>query len=183
MKLRNIFVLTIFFMTGSALYAQVKISAELRPRTEYNHGVKTPALEEQEASIITDQRTRLNFDFKNRSFAFGAVVQDVRMWGEENQLTTNGNNVLYFHQAWAEWFISNQFSLKTGRQELAYDDHRILGNSDWMQQARSHDLALIKYSGKFNVHLGIAYNNQDLNSRIYTGPDAYKYMQFLWVNM
>ena len=182
MKLKNIIVLAVLLLAGSALYAQVKISAELRPRTEYNHGVKSPAIEDQDPSIITSQRTRLNLNFKNESFAVGMVMQDVRKWGEEKQLTTNGNNVLYLHQAWAEWFIDENFSLKAGRQELIYDDHRILGSVGWAQQARSHDLALFKYSGKVNVHLGIAYNNQDLNSNIYTGPDAYKRMQFLWAN-
>jgi len=65
---------------------------------------------------------------------------------------------------------------------LAYDDHRILGNVGWAQQARSHDLALFKYTGEFNLHLGVAYHNSSLNSNIYTGPDAYKAMQFLWLN-
>ncbi len=182
MKLKSIFTLAIFLMVGSALYAQVKISAEVRPRTEYNHGVKSPATEGQDASVITSQRTRLNLDFKNESFAVGLVMQDIRNWGEEKQLTTNGNNVMYLHQAWAEWFIDKKFSLKAGRQELIYDDHRILGSVGWAQQARSHDLALFKYSGKVKLHLGIAYNNQNLNNNLYTGPDAYKHMQFLWLN-
>jgi len=182
MKFKNIFLLAILLMAGSALYAQVKISAELRPRTEYNHGVKSPAMDDQDASIITSQRTRLNLDYKNESFAFGVVMQDVRKWGDEKQLTTNAEKDLYLHQAWAEWFMSDKFSLKAGRQQLVYDDHRILGSVGWAQQARSHDLALFKYAGEVNVHLGIAYNNENLNNNIYTGPNVYKRMQFLWLN-
>lgn len=182
MKLRHIFALAILLLAGSTTYAQVKISAELRPRSEYNHGVKSPAVKDQNPSIITTQRTRLNLDFENEVFAVGMVMQDVRAWGSEAQLTANGNNVTYLHQAWAEWFMDENFSLKAGRQELAYDDHRILGNVGWAQQARSHDLALFKYTGDFNLHLGLAYFNQDLNNNIYRGPDAYKAMQFLWLN-
>ncbi|MBR8536190.1 alginate export family protein [Carboxylicivirga sediminis] len=182
MKLKYIFALAGLLLAGSTLYAQVKISAEVRPRTEYNHGVKTPAFEGQDASVITTQRTRLNLDFKNDDFAIGVVMQDVRQWGAERQLTTNGNNVVYLHQAWAEWFMNKKLSLKAGRQQLVYDDHRILGSVGWAQQARSHDLALLKYQGKINVHLGFAYHNQNLNNNIYTGPDAYKRMQFLWLN-
>ncbi|MCT4644250.1 MAG: alginate export family protein [Carboxylicivirga sp.] len=182
MSFKNILSLAILLIAGSTLYAQVKISAELRPRTEYNHGVKTPAFEDQDASVITSQRTRLNLDFKNESFALGVVLQDVRKWGTESQLTTNGNNVVYLHQAWAEWFMSDKLSLKAGRQQLVYDDHRILGSVGWAQQARSHDIALFKYTGDINVHFGLAYHNQNLTNNIYTGPDAYKRMQFIWLN-
>ncbi|MBK3517823.1 alginate export family protein [Carboxylicivirga marina] len=182
MKIRNILLLAVLLLASSTLDAQVKFSAEVRPRTEYNHGVKTPAFENQDASIITSQRTRLNLDFKNESFAVGVVLQDVRKWGEEKQLTTNGNNVVYLHQAWAEWFMNDKLSLKAGRQQLVYDDHRILGSVGWAQQARSHDVALLKYTSKINVHFGFAYHNQNLNNNIYTGPDAYKRMQFIWLN-
>nr|WP_321410345.1 alginate export family protein [uncultured Carboxylicivirga sp.] len=169
-----------FFSIGT--YAQVKISAEIRPRTEFNHGVKTPAYEDQKASLLTSQRSRLNLSFQNENFAIGMVLQDVRLWGSEPQLTTNGNNVTYLHQAWAEWFIDQSFSIKAGRQELAYDDQRILGSVGWAQQARSHDIVLFKYRGDFNMHLGLAYNNSSLNNNFYNGPDAYKAMQFLWLN-
>lgn len=182
MKLKNILALALLALTGSTTYAQVKISAEVRPRTEYSHGSKTPATEDTKGSLITSQRTRLNLDFKNEDFAVGIVMQDIRNWGQESQLTTNGNQVVYLHEAWAEWFIDQKFSLKAGRQQLVYDDHRILGSVAWAQQARSHDVALFKYQGNVNVHLGLAYHNSSLNSNIYTGPDAYKTMQYLWVN-
>ncbi len=39
------------------------------------------------------------------------------------------------------------------------------------------DLALFKYEGKIKAHLGIAYHGGP-----YTGNDAYKAMQFLWIN-
>ncbi len=169
-------------MLSIGSFAQVKISAELRPRTELNQGVKQPASDGQEASILTSQRTRLNLDFKNEVFAVGVVFQDVRLWGQEAQLTTNGNNVTYIHQAWAEWFMSDKFALKAGRQQLVYDDHRILGSVGWAQQARSHDVAIFKYKGTFNAHLGLAYNNSNMHDNFYLGPDAYKAMQYLWLN-
>lgn len=182
MKFKHIFALAVLMMAGITTYAQVKISAEVRPRTEYSHGSKTPAIEDSKGSLITSQRTRLNLDFKSEDFAIGVVMQDVRNWGQERQLTANGNNVVYLHQAWAEWFMTKELSLKAGRQQLVYDDHRMLGSVGWAQQARSHDVALLKYTGDVNVHLGLAYHNSSLNSNIYTGPDAYKAMQYLWLN-
>ncbi len=182
MKFKNIFALALFIIASSSAYAQVKISAEVRPRSEYSHGTQTPANDDTKGSLITSQRTRLNLDFKNEDFAVGIVMQDVRNWGQEKQLTTNGNQVVYLHEAWAEWFIDQKFSLKAGRQQLVYDDHRMLGSVGWAQQARSHDVAVFKYSGNFNLHLGLAYNNSTLNSSVYIGPDYYKRMQFLWLN-
>ncbi|MCU4157518.1 hypothetical protein J1N10_16185 [Carboxylicivirga sp. A043] len=182
MKLKNIFALAILLLAGSTLYAQVKISAEVRPRSEYSHGTKMPATDDTDGSLITSQRTRLNLDYQNEDFAIGIVMQDVRNWGAEKQLTTNGNETVYLHQAWAEWFINQTFSVKAGRQQLVYDDHRMLGSVGWAQQARSHDVAVFKYTGSLNVHFGLAYNNSTLNSNVYIGPDYYKRMQYLWLN-
>ena len=64
------------------------------------------------------------------------------------------------------------FSLKVGRQEIVYDDQRLLGNLDWLQQARRHDAAILKYANKgWTVDLGAAYNqNKMLNSTtLYNG--------------
>jgi hypothetical protein len=48
-----------------------------------------------------------------------------------------------------------------GRQEFAYDDHRLLGNLDWANLTISHDALLLKYTNdeiKFKWHLGAAFN-------------------------
>ncbi len=153
------------------------LSGEVRPRAEYLHGYKTPALEDQNATSFVSQRTRLNFDYSMPKVKFGVVLQDVRNWGNQAQLVTNEANAVSVHQAWGEVELAKKFSLKAGRMELAYDDHRILGNVGWAQQARSHDLALFKYSGIIKAHLGLAFHGN-----IYQGIDAYRDMQFLWLN-
>ncbi|MCY7359793.1 MAG: alginate export family protein [Rudanella sp.] len=81
--------------------------------------------------------------------------------------TTNADlNGLMLHEAWGEFSLldtnktklGKEFTLKIGRQELVYDDVRLLGNLDWLQQARRHDMALLKYSAKgWTAHVGIAY--------------------------
>ncbi len=59
----------------------------------------------------------------------------------------------------------------------------MFGNVNWTQQGRSHDLALLKYKGFVDAHLGIAYNESgNRTNNLYLGPDAYKFMQFLWVH-
>ena len=153
------------------------LSGEVRQRAEYLHGYKTPALEDQNATSFVSQRTRINFDYSMPKVKFGVALQDVRNWGNQAQLVANEGNAVSVHQAWGEVELAKKFSLKAGRMELAYDDHRILGNVGWAQQARSHDLALFKYDGIINAHLGLAFHGN-----FYQGIDAYRDMQFLWLN-
>ena len=182
----------LFFFTGMSAQEEKKdektkeltISAEVRARTEYVHGVKTPVLMynipgeyKTSAALFTSQRTSLNFAYKTGKVKFGAQFRNVRNWGDDSQLAANLASSISVHQAWAEVFFTKEFSLKAGRMELSYDDQRILGAVNWTQQARSHDLALFKYEGAIKAHLGIAYHGGPFN-----GADAYKAMQFLWIN-
>ncbi len=163
--------------------AQYSLSGEFRPRTEISHGYATLAAENQNVSTFTSQRTRLNFSYTSEHIRTGLVVQDVRYWGNQRQLVENQDFAMYLHQGWAEILFSPRFSLKAGRQELNYDDLRIFGNVGWTQQGRSHDLALFKYEGDINLHFGIAHHeNSDRRNNMYNGPDAYKDLQFVWLN-
>src|SRR5690625_7194136 len=76
------------------------------------------------------------------------------------------------------------FSVRLGRQTLVYDDHRILGDVEWTQQARSHDVALIKFhKNDFSGHIGVAYNqDEELLTGTTLNTNTYKSMQFAWVN-
>ncbi len=88
------------------------------------------------------------------------------------------------HQAWAEYLFTKEFSMKIGRQQLIYDDARIFGNVDWLQQARSHDLVLFKFEKNFKLHLGLAYNQETekVKGTDYNITGNYKNMQFVWFN-
>ena len=174
---------TLGFALPGMLMAQFSMSGEIRPRVELNRGYKTLAADGQDASVISNQRTRLNAMFTNEYMLTKLVLQDVRQWGSQPQLVTNEDKAVSVHEAWAEVLFNDKFSLRAGRQELNYDDHRIFGNVGWLQQARSHDLALFKYKGEWDVHLGFAFHqNGDITNSDYNGPDAYKSMQFLWAH-
>ncbi len=161
----------------------LRISAELRPRTEYSHGYSTLAAPEQKPSLFTSQRTRLNMDFRVGKVQSRISLQDTRIWGNQPQQVTNEDFAVSVHEAWAETPLVKDLSLRLGRQELSYDNSRIFGNSNWNQQARSHDLALLKYKGFVEVHFGVAYHESgNRKNNFYSGPDAYKFMQLLWMN-
>lgn len=174
----------LMFISGYT-YAQFTLGAELRPRFEYRHGYKTLASKDQDAAAFIDQRSRLNFGYDTPKFKLFVQFQDVRTWGSTSQLAyTTGSTTL--HQAWGEFAIGKQWALRAGRQEWAYDAHRMLGNVEWAQQARSHDGVLLKYNGKndLSVHLGGAFNQDGPGSvgTVYTTPRSYKSMFFIWAN-
>lgn len=177
-------ILTVFvFGVNTLVQAQFSLSGEFRPRTEYRHGFKNLVPEDAKAAFQISQRTRINAAYTFQNMKFGISVQDVRLWGETPQLTATSNRLM-LHQAWVEIGLSKNLGLKLGRQELVYDDARMLGNVDWAQQGRSHDLALLKYESKFKLHVGIAFNQQfdQLLTTKYDLAANYKSMQFLWFN-
>lgn len=184
MKHLTNFILVVLFFTSS-IYAQTTITGEFRPRTELRHGYKALAATGQELAAFTSQRTRLNINYANDNFKTGFSIQDIRTWGSEKQLNTT-DVLMSVHQAWAEVMFGENLSLKTGRQEIIYDDHRIFGSVGWAQQARSHDLAILKYEKDFKIHFGYAYNQdkEQTNTNYYTvnGRKNYKSFQYLWFN-
>ena len=195
-------------MVPVPLLAQFTLSGQIRTRTELRDGFGSPLNEKQEAALFTSQRTRLNVGYEGYRTKFFVAVQDVRVWGQDastnNRITNPELNGLMLHEAWAEIGLldtaftktGRALSLKIGRQELMYDDSRLLGNLDWLQQARRHDAALLKYEKNgFTTHLGAAYNqNREANAgQIYNGVPsgypagtngigtAYKSLQFLYL--
>ncbi len=182
-SLKKILVLTAFVgLLGNYANAQFSLSGEVRPRMEYLHGYSTLTDKDSDPAGFASQRTRINFNYSNSRVKMGVSVQDVFLWGSQPQLFSTSNS-LSVHQAWGQYFLTPSLSLKLGRQELAYDDERIFGSSNWDQQGRSHDVALLRYEGRLKVDVGAAFNQNErhLNGAYY-GLNNYKMMQFVWLN-
>ena len=174
----SLFFIVLLTLFSSELVGQFKISGEVRPRLEYQNGYKTLRNEDQKANTFISQRTRMNFNYAVSSLKFGVSFQDIRTWGNTPQLNTS-DAYLALHQAWGEIMFTEKFSLKLGRQELIYDDHRIFGSVGWAQQARSHDLGLFKYEDDFKLHVGFAFN-QNKKGNFPDYKKYYKSMQYAW---
>src|SRR5215204_818699 len=152
--------------------AQFSLAGQLRTRTEVRNGLGNLVLKGSKSAVFTSQRTRLSFGYKWDRLTFGVSIQDVRVWGQDASSISNADgNRLMLHEGWADLTLFNKadttinttgidlMSLKIGRQELAYDDVRLIGNLDWLQQGRRHDMALLKTIHKgWQVDLGYAYN-------------------------
>ncbi|MDN5210596.1 alginate export family protein [Fulvivirgaceae bacterium BMA12] len=177
--------LLVFCSMTFGSYAQFTLSGEIRPRAEYRHGFRALAEEDQRTAFFIDQRSRLNLDYKSEKFIVKITLQDVRTWGSQSQLVTDDGELTTLHEAWGQVMLSDRFSLKMGRQEIILDDHRIFGNVGWLQQARSHDGAIVKYEDKgLKVDLGLAFNQNGPQSTtsFYSVPNSYKTLQYLWAH-
>ena len=159
-------------LTLTTVKAQFTLTGQLRTRTEVRNGLGNLVLKGSKSAVFTSQRTRLAFGYKWDRLTFGVTLQDVRVWGQDASSISNADgNRLMLHEGWADLTLFNKadttirttgidlMSLKIGRQELAYDDVRLIGNLDWLQQGRRHDMALLKTIHKgWQVDLGYAYN-------------------------
>jgi hypothetical protein len=175
--------------------AQLTISGQLRPRTEFRDGLGTLILKTASPSFFISQRTRLTFNYNTGKVIFHASVQDIRVWGQDASTISNADgNKLGVHEAWAEVLFSNKkdtsfkhspvdyFSVKIGRQELLYDDSRLLGNLDWLQQARRHDAIVFKFLNKgWQIDFGTAFNQNadafNYNGTYYTPANVLPYVK------
>ena len=106
----------------------------MRTRTELRHGYRTLPTEDTTAAVFTNQRTRLNFDFKSKKLDFFASLQDTRQWGQQDPRagqtvaspTESTVYPLYMFEVYAEPHFSDKFSARIGRQRLIYDNQRLL---------------------------------------------------------
>lgn len=187
--------------------AQFNIGAQLRTRTELRNGQGAPQTLGADPAFFTSQRTRIMAGFNSYRIQLGLTVQDVRVWGQDastiNRTTTPDNNGFMLHEAWAEILLTDtiiknsRLSLKIGRQELVYDDSRLLGNLDWLQQGRRHDAAVLKYNNNhWTLHAGAAFNQnkENASSTVYTptppgnypantnGGNMYKSLEYVYAS-
>ncbi|HEX2920467.1 MAG TPA: alginate export family protein [Bacteroidales bacterium] len=139
------------------VFSQFLLSGEFRPRTEFRDGYKTLLSKDQNPALVTSQRTRLNMNYNDKRVSTRFSVQDVRTWGE-SALKTDASSMNIF-EAWAELMITDEISVKLGRQELSFDQNRLMGASNWNDVGASHDLLLLKFHKNFDMQAGLAYNN------------------------
>ncbi|MDX2196368.1 MAG: alginate export family protein [Cytophagales bacterium] len=157
------------------------INAQVRPRGEIRHGLANPVAPDAPPAAFVSQRTNLNLGFRWDKLNFNMDMRDVRVWGQDASSINNADgNKLFLHQAWGEFTLAttadtncklkiDNFSVKVGRQEIMYEDSRLLGNLDWLQQGRRHDAAIVKFLHKgYQADMGFAYN-QNTDAFGYTG--------------
>ncbi len=166
--------------------AQFKMDLEFRPRSEYRDGYQTLSEPNEQGVFLTTQRTRLNVSYNDQKRTETFIsFQDIRTWGQIG--LNSSESTINLYQAWVKFNLADRLSLKVGRQEFEYDDLKILSNSTWRLQARSHDASLLEWKNTdstLTVHLAGAVNNegQVLFQDLYEVNGTYKNMGMLWLN-
>lgn len=182
MKELTLFLIAFTIVINSS-WAQLTISADLSPRAELRHGYRTLPSPDAKAAASINQRSRLVLNHKHENIIIRFSFQDIRIWGQEQQKQAVPS--LSIHEAWAELLFSEKISLKVGRQELKYDNQRLLSTNDWLPMGQKHDAALLKMKPTAGeLHIGGAFNQSSAafgrNFETIYGVNNYKYLTFLW---
>ena len=116
----------------------------------------------RESNEFTVQRTRVYFDADvSKNVRAYVRIADNRVWGGE-QNTTNGANAVSDTDQWTELnegyvdlrnlgdlssFLEN-ISIRAGRWQMFYGDHRLIGHLNWTNAGRKWNGARVKWDNK-----------------------------------
>lgn len=153
---------------------------EVAPGEKWDEEAAEEYLSTHDKSHFLMNRTRLTVDFKRPGLEARLVGQNLAVWGAK------GNTAFTVYEAWAKLSTPKGLFMQVGRQQLAYDDERILGPNDWAMTALSHDVLRMGYEGHgHKAHAILGYNQNSDNvysgSTYYKdGAQPYKTMQTVW---
>src|SRR2546428_4349786 len=147
-------------MDNLTIGGEARIRYEGRNNTLLNSGLKA-----NESAASHRIRVNVGYDL-TPDVSFFAQIQDVRIYGTEGPINAAGatgagqagigavsaqnqnGSGLDLHQGYI--LVKNLglpgLSLKVGRQEIMYGDHRLFGNFNWSQVGNSFDAAKLMYS-------------------------------------
>lgn len=176
-----------FSVLSQTLSAQFSIDAQLRSRLEIRDGYQKLALEGSNPALFISQRTRLTFGYETNSLKLKFTPQDVRLWGDQSKMNASGigdNPSLDLFEAYAEVKLGNAGWVSAGRQQLNYDNRKLLGHRNWNQNGMSYDALLFKFkTSDWSLHIGSSWNTmaEVLTDNPYP-TSRIKSLNFLWIN-
>jgi len=182
------FLLIIALGINPSLFGQFYIDAQYRPRFEMRDGYRRLSSTGSAPAFVISQRTRLSFNYQTDFLKIVFSPQDVRVWGEESLANTSGvfgdEASIDMFEAYAEIKMGKSGWISVGRQQLVYDNQRLLASRNWNQNGIAYDALVIKLkSDDLNIHLGSTWNamNESLSENYYW-PYRLKTLNFLWMN-
>ncbi len=134
------------------------ISLEFRPRMEYRDGWKTLPNDTTAAAYFGTHRSRLNFTYQQPGFKFHTSLQDIRVWGQYGQTSTNGSFNVF--ETYVEPSLSEKWRLRIGRQAVQLDNGRLFSAANWSQASRAHDGLNLIYQQKHLLSEALLFFNQ-----------------------
>jgi len=177
-----LFLLTIF--SHFPANAQFSLSGEIRPKTEFRDGYRMMPDPGSNPAGLVNQRTRLSLLYEHESrVSLGGAVQDLRIWGQDNTMGTGPSLGLY--EAWVALAVRENLSIQAGRQELRYDNQRLMAINDWSLSGRTHDAMVMKYRHEngSQLHIGAAFNqSEERLFETHYRRNNYKTLNYVWYN-
>ena len=163
-KATFILILAGLFSFANSAKAQFSISAELRPRFEMDNGTIKPKHDSLSTFYYASSRARLRFDFEKEKYQMRFTLQDVRVWGNGDVYTSTGvwasTSSLDVYEAWFRLKLGEKSNITIGRQEIKYDDQRLISWRNWNQYGLAYDAIVYNYKSKgWNLNAGVSYNN------------------------
>ena len=178
--------LALFLALSAGVYAQqdnenqLSVDLEVRSRGEMRRGgmPSEEGITENRAGFITG-RTRLAVNYQRKWLEAKVAGIHSGVWGQAGKGSFN------LSEAWVKMKSDLGFFAQIGRQNLSYDDERIIGANDWTMATMSHDVLRLGFErGGHKVHFFTAYNqNSDTqlgNSYYIDGAQPYKEIHTLW---
>lgn len=202
--MKNLYlVLATVLLSYMGAQAQFSLTGEIRPRTELYNGNNTGLAQKLDEpgsriGIATQQRSRLYFSYKSEAgVKIVFTPQLINFWGQMPQAyDLLGDSApgapeptLSVFEAYAEYKVSDSYTLKVGRQAISYKDQRWFGALGWAASGRSHDAFVNKLSfGDVKLDIGIALNQtKHVNALDSTAITAirggYKSLQYAWLTI
>lgn len=167
-------------------YGDFTVDAQVRALGEYRGGMTSD--DEKSNKLYVNDRVRLSFGWERKNLSMKIAAQHTGLWQNGSQKNTLGKITL--HEAWAKMTFGKGFFTQVGRQELAYDDERLLGTHDWAPTGRAHDALRLGWENRWNkLHAVVSFNQTaDVaeafnSSATASNTKLYKNMQMLWYRL
>jgi len=178
----KLFLLLSILTISSVAKAQFEIQGIIRPRFEFRDGYGTLGNDTTSSAAFISQRSRVNFTHKTKKIEVKFSFFDFRVWGD--QVWKKDISSMGLHEAWAKINLNKLWAIKLGRQELKYDNSRLISPVNWNQIGAAHDALLIMYKNNgWAFDFGTAWNQSAQNKfgTDYEFSDTYyKSLNFLW---
>jgi len=158
---------------------QFTMGAQVLSRGELRQGGLPVNEKDDDLAAFFMERSRLTFDYSRPHLEIKIVPQHSGVWGQA------GKGAFNLYESWIQLQARNGLFAKVGRQELSYDNERIIGANDWAMAAASHDVIKLGYEGhghKAHFILGFNQNAENTHGGTYyeNGAQPYKSLQTLW---
>lgn len=161
MNRRKIVYTLVLVFTVALAKAQFEVDGQIRPRYEQRDGYKKLKSEGDKAQHYISQRSRIRFAYKADNLEVKLSFQDVHEWGTIEAKSIKEGTV-GMHEGWAKLNFKNNTFIQVGRQEIQYDNARLLSKANWNQFGFTHDaLRLGLKNDNWHLETVIAYNSSE----------------------